>query len=260
MVSKLFKARYYPKGNFLAAATGNNPSYVWRSICEAKPLLISGVRCLVGSGESISIKNQPWLYDAANPYITSDSPTFENNTVASFICNSHEWDEEIIKDLFNERDQRCILRIALVNHREVDSVYWSKENSGVYFVKSAYKMLQDQKGRWRTEDASSLWCKLWKIKAPPKALNLVWRALEGCLPIMTMLVHKHVPVLSTCPAQSSEFAGWLEKVLENSSPNNRAMVVMLCWVIWRARNDKPLNYKQSSMNNVLVLAKQYLVK
>ncbi|XP_074376896.1 putative mitochondrial protein AtMg00310 [Apium graveolens] len=88
MVSKLFKARFYPKGNFLTAATSNNPSYVWRSICEAKPLLISGVRWLVGSGESISIKNQPWLDDAANPYIISDSPTFENNTVASLMGNN----------------------------------------------------------------------------------------------------------------------------------------------------------------------------
>ncbi|XP_074374117.1 uncharacterized protein LOC141714499 [Apium graveolens] len=86
----------------------------------------------------------------------------------------------------------------------VDKLYWIKECSGVYSVKSAYKFLQKQKGEWRQEDSSSLWFKLWRIKAPAKVLNLVWRSLSYCLPTMTMLAQKHVHVLRICPVCQDE--------------------------------------------------------
>lgn len=40
LVSRIYKAPYYPNGNFLSVSLGSNPSYVWRSIWEAKPLLM----------------------------------------------------------------------------------------------------------------------------------------------------------------------------------------------------------------------------
>lgn len=42
LIAKLFKARYFPNSNFLDATLGNNPSFVWRSIWEAKNLVKSG--------------------------------------------------------------------------------------------------------------------------------------------------------------------------------------------------------------------------
>lgn len=52
---------------------------------------------------------------------------------------------------------------------------------------------------WRREDTDSLWYQLWKVKAPPKTLNLLWRALSNCLPTKVVLVRRHVPVSSICP-------------------------------------------------------------
>lgn len=39
LVGKVFKARYYPSGNFLNAALCHNPSYIWRSIIESQTML-----------------------------------------------------------------------------------------------------------------------------------------------------------------------------------------------------------------------------
>ncbi|WJX25326.1 hypothetical protein P8452_14380 [Trifolium repens] len=36
LVSRLFKARYFPHGSFLNSTLGHNPSFEWRSICNAK--------------------------------------------------------------------------------------------------------------------------------------------------------------------------------------------------------------------------------
>lgn len=51
LVSRVFKARYYPEGDFLTANLGNNPNYVWRSVWEARGLIRSGARWQVASGE-----------------------------------------------------------------------------------------------------------------------------------------------------------------------------------------------------------------
>lgn len=82
---------------------------------------------------------------------------------------------------------------------EKDKLYWSKKSSGHYTVKSAYRTLQAQKELWSMTDNSNLWKKVWCIKSPPKALNLLRRALSSCLPTNKMLQQKQVAVLGSCP-------------------------------------------------------------
>jgi hypothetical protein len=36
LITKLLKAKYFPKSDFLSSSIGHNPSYVWRSIWSAK--------------------------------------------------------------------------------------------------------------------------------------------------------------------------------------------------------------------------------
>jgi len=36
LVSRLFKARYFPNSDFIGSNIGHNPSYVWRSILVPK--------------------------------------------------------------------------------------------------------------------------------------------------------------------------------------------------------------------------------
>ena len=39
LVSRIFKARYFPETNFLNASKGNNPSFIWASIMSAQDLV-----------------------------------------------------------------------------------------------------------------------------------------------------------------------------------------------------------------------------
>jgi hypothetical protein len=41
LVTKLFKARYFPRSDYLNAKVGHNPSFVWRSIFSAKMIVRS---------------------------------------------------------------------------------------------------------------------------------------------------------------------------------------------------------------------------
>lgn len=49
------KARYFPKGDFLTAEIGINPSYMWRSILFAQEDVKSGCRRRIGDGASTKV-------------------------------------------------------------------------------------------------------------------------------------------------------------------------------------------------------------
>uniref|UniRef100_A0A803NVG6 Uncharacterized protein n=1 Tax=Cannabis sativa TaxID=3483 RepID=A0A803NVG6_CANSA len=109
LVSKVFKARYFPNGSFLSASLGNNPSYVWRSIFEAKDLIMAGARRSIASGIQTLILGDPWLPDVEDPYVHSIHPGLVNQTVASLMCvQSKQWDKEIIEDLFDLRSNNLM--------------------------------------------------------------------------------------------------------------------------------------------------------
>lgn len=97
------------------------------------------------------------------------------------------------------RHQVCIRQVTLDDSVNEDCLYWKQEVSGIYSVRSAYRLLQTHKNLWRREDDNNMWRQVWRIKAPLKTLNLLWRALSHCLPTLSQLWNKYVPVVDVCP-------------------------------------------------------------
>ncbi|KAL8116144.1 hypothetical protein AgCh_022590 [Apium graveolens] len=132
---------------------------------------------------------------------------------------------------------------------------------GELFSEEHIQAITGEKGAWNTTANNEFWKKLWTIKAPPKALNLVWRASSYCLPTKTMLQTKHVPVDNMCPVCNEgaetifhglvqckttalywkihnpnintkseiEFTEWLTTVLKEQSKQTSAKIITLCW-------------------------------
>lgn len=130
-------------------------------------------------------------------------------------------------------------------------------------------MLQRNNEELIGHDIEEVWHLLWRIKAPPKTLNVVWRALSGCLPTKVQLQTKQVSVLSLCPVCNMEeesimpnlvsysfarqcwslvlpgitwhdnlnFVEWLKSWLKVEDARKSAEIISLCWAIWRSRND-----------------------
>ncbi|KAL1814194.1 hypothetical protein ACET3Z_024259 [Daucus carota] len=150
LVSEVFKARYFPDCSFMDAQIGNNLSFVWRSIWEAKHVIAAGMRWRIGSGNSVNIVGQPWLLGETNPFITTPVQGLQNHKVSALMATDHRgWDEDTLSDMFNIRDQQCIKRINLTESSEEEEIYWGKEVSGHYSVRSTYRLLQQQKNLWR---------------------------------------------------------------------------------------------------------------
>lgn len=112
--------------------------------------------------------------------------------------NSDQWDDDLVNDIFIERDANLILSIPMQRIQE-DSWYWRGEKMGFYSVKSAYAKLRDQKEASNARDNPGFWRKLWNLKIPLKVKHFLWRANSGTLPTKDILISRRVNVCSLCP-------------------------------------------------------------
>ncbi|KAM6598287.1 uncharacterized mitochondrial protein AtMg00310-like [Cannabis sativa] len=149
LVARVFKARYFPHGSFLNATIGSNPSFVWRSILEAQFLVKRGSRWVVGDGTNISILGEPWLPDDENPMIISTHRSLTHAKVCNLLkVDGSGWEEEILDNLLLPRDRELVRSVAVHSRPSNDALCCSLELSGLYTVKSAYKLLEQLNGEF----------------------------------------------------------------------------------------------------------------
>ncbi|KAM6589517.1 hypothetical protein CsatA_012122 [Cannabis sativa] len=291
LVSRVYKARYYPHGNFLTATLGSNPSFIWKSIFESQDIVKMGARIRIGPGTSTNVLHTPWLPSDSQPCITSSHPSLVSCKVSQLMkIDQREWDPDIITDLFIPSEAQLILGIPLSNQVVDDVWYWCKETAGFYSVKSAYRHIQETKGHWASDEGSNFWKKFWKIKVPPKVLHFAWRALTDCLATRDQLRIKHVHVTSACvfcndasettyhlfiecpfsvscwnrsavslsASISTSFFDWFAEKWSRHDGDYIAEILMVSWSIWKARNNLIWNNRVSSAADVVSIAHQSL--
>ncbi|XP_019185981.1 PREDICTED: uncharacterized protein LOC109180726 [Ipomoea nil] len=164
LMSRVYKARYFPTCSYFDAKLGSNPSYIWRGLMEVQDLLRGGSRRHIGDGKTTRIGIDPWLPDSATLFVlTGLNETIAVAPVSSlFVVNRTEWDCECLGDIFEQRDVRLIMSIPLSKRLPPDSWFWAAETKGKYTVKSAYRMLIGEVADTRP------WVRIWELEVPPK--------------------------------------------------------------------------------------------
>ncbi|XP_019171080.1 PREDICTED: uncharacterized protein LOC109166642 [Ipomoea nil] len=196
LAAKLYKARYYPKTDFIDATVGNNPSYCWRSIMAAHGLVCGGIRRRIGNGESTLIGKDPWLLDLDYKIHTVLPHNIYEAGVSCLIDqDTRTWDLDILNDIFDPIDVNRIRRVLVCLGYE-DSWYWYKEHNGSYSVKSAYRSVV---GEIQNNTGFNRWNALWKLNVPPRWKTFLWRAISGILPTTSALASRRVDVSLACP-------------------------------------------------------------
>lgn len=197
LVTKVFKARYFPNGSFLEAKRGSNPSFVWASIWEAQGLLSEGVQWRIGDGRTVRVWGVPWLPDRNNPYVSTPQPSYLNNPQVSSLLypGSYNWDLDLLRDLFCKRDVEQIMSIPIPSLGVDDSLFWKCEEKGVYTVRSGYRLVSGGDMRERGVD----WASLWVLNIPPKVKCFFWTLCTLRLPTKDALHVKHVVCDPICP-------------------------------------------------------------
>ncbi|XP_019192832.1 PREDICTED: uncharacterized protein LOC109187166 [Ipomoea nil] len=199
LVSKLLKAKYYPTTNFLEAKTGNNPSYLWRSIIAGQEVLRRGVARRIGDGGNTKIWEWGWLSDNANPNLhTPYVEELSEARVSGLMMSDGNWDVDILTNIFEEADVQRILATP-VNRLFPDSWRWIGDLRGQYTVKHGYKMLMMVDSHGNEVQNFKAWKLLWLLPVPAKIKNLLWRCARGVLPTREKLRMRQVWIGGGCP-------------------------------------------------------------
>ncbi|GAU41378.1 hypothetical protein TSUD_398150 [Trifolium subterraneum] len=279
LVAKLIKARYFSRSSLFEAPLGYNPSFAWRSRCQARQILSLGCRWRIGSGDNICVMHDPWLRGSANRWVPSPQPAgvYQLSVRDLLHENYKAWNIVKVRNLFSRDVAEKILETPLVSSIREDKVVWEEEINGCYSVKSGYKLAMRYLIGSDKYHVMGNWNGIWKAQVPHKARHLLWRLCRGCLPTRSRLLERRVECTLNCPvcdeeiedelhiffrcavARDSWSAAGLSSVLHNvtyqqtnamdrifavcgnESSDTVGRVAMLLWCIWQNRNDKLCN-------------------
>lgn len=152
---------------------------------------------------------------------------------------------------------------------------WMFEQEGNYSVKSGYEAIQLWKASSNIGPSTStfdnnVYQKLWKIKTIPRHKMILWRIINGTLPVRAELNHRGVNCPILCPRCNSSvetinhlfmkcsntgkvwfgsqlslrmenlpirnFSDWLIDSILSKDDNTIMMIAALTYSLWHARN------------------------
>ncbi|XP_004297906.1 PREDICTED: putative ribonuclease H protein At1g65750-like [Fragaria vesca subsp. vesca] len=137
LVTRVFKARYFPTISFQDAQLGDNPSYPWRRILEGRSVLQASVKWRIGDGTKASIWKDAWIPECPK-YLIQKPPHTPYELVSDLLTPSKDWNEQLVHHLFHPQVAVQIMQIPLNRHDMQDSQYWAPDKKGFFSVKSAY--------------------------------------------------------------------------------------------------------------------------
>ncbi|GAU29295.1 hypothetical protein TSUD_226660 [Trifolium subterraneum] len=240
ILSRVFKAKYYPKEGFLEATLSHNPSYVWRSIHAFQVIVRRGLRWRLGNGNNINVWRQPWLRHSNQPYVTTTmiEGRKEMKVAELIINNSSTWNHELIQHILNDRDAHdttrnltysygkilllkvqnpwCeIAKIPLNLTQQEDAPMWRFSKSGTYSVRFAYYQVMKNiiDNNHLKENGNRK--KLWQLQVP-------------------------------------------NKMMDELNGNDFSYMVMIMWTLWWRRNQKCWDEKSPTIYEVIRRARDAL--
>lgn len=189
LVSRVFRARYFPRGNFLHSVVGHNPSFAWRSIWSSRVLLKEGYRWVIGDGSSIDVFYEPWLRDR------SSLVCFEPSCPGSSCARSYA---PLLNDFLPSHDVARITAVPLYSVSSTDRIMWHFDERGVYTVKSGYRLCMSSFANRDHYKVQGAWDLIWRMKIPPKVWVFLWRCCRGALLTRVQLQRQGNPCAGLC--------------------------------------------------------------
>lgn len=162
-------------------------SPTWRAIEHGLDLLKKGIIWRVRSGTKIQIWRDLWILWAPSLRPSLRRGGTRVRWVSQLMRpGRREWDEKVVHTCFFPHDADAILRIRLWGRDEEDFIAWNYERSGLFSVRSAYKLaLELDQANIRHDSCSSvpdgsrsLYKEIWSANVPPKVRLFAWKVTQ----------------------------------------------------------------------------------
>jgi len=146
----------------------------------------------VGNGTKINLWRDNWIpRENSQSLKISGSVRLCRLRRVSHLINqdSNSWDETKLRRYFHIWDVDEILKIKIPAGDTEDLIAWHYEKSGVFSVRSAYRLAlacDQDLGAVGSSLARNgelpIWKKLWKVPVPPKVRIFAWKLINDGMP------------------------------------------------------------------------------
>ncbi|KAL8134789.1 hypothetical protein AgCh_009705 [Apium graveolens] len=201
LVSRFFKAKYFPDSHILHARRGVGSSFIWQGVITARDEVLQGYRWVVGDGGTIKCNQDPWLVGKNDFKVDQTRPYVDRNMKVNqlFLPGSREWDANKVRNLFSGIDASLILSTRIPALPATDRLAWSKTTNGKYSVKTGYQLWHARNIGVGSISQSNGWSNLWKLDLPHKLKLFLWRFCRNNVPVRSRLSSKGVSLPLNCP-------------------------------------------------------------
>ena len=158
----------------MEAKLGYNPSFVWRSLLEARELIRAASVWKVGDGKSIKVDDHRWL-----PHPPQFRPEAKKNMRVCDLFNpdTRQWHQQLLFHTFMPNTMAEIQLCNLGTTPDRDKLIWKENKKGVFSVKSAYRVAIRMRQADQVEHSSAqrdkrLWNRIWQLHVPPQSQNV----------------------------------------------------------------------------------------
>ncbi|KAL0395324.1 UNVERIFIED_CONTAM: hypothetical protein Slati_4498600 [Sesamum latifolium] len=243
LISRILKARYFPKGDFLSAKSGYNPSYSWRSLLEARFIIKAGSRWRVGYGSNIRVWKDPWLPRPTTFLpITPQSLFLPDLWVSDLLDKDNRcWNSELIEGIFCLEDSNLIKSIPVSNLAIPDFRVWHFNKKGEFSVKSASHIpLSSLMGKKEALPTTSNLNRR-QCRVEPHCSTCGWESetvkhvLLDCNFARQAWALSHLPWKVIC-SWSQGALEWIAEVRKSLDHDQFNSFVIICWQLWGRRN------------------------
>lgn len=182
----------------------------------------------MGYGRSINIWFDFWLSGRKElqQYQPIGAPIENPKQVCSLINRDTQWwDTDLVQRLFPPWIVVGIFKLFLPSESQQDVMFWERERSGTYNVKSGYCLIKQHELNSMTGESFSalqerkLWRHIWQRRAPNRVKIFAWRFDQDNLPTHGKLACRRIldeDKCSFCQARTKDLHHAIFECLEIS--------------------------------------------
>jgi hypothetical protein len=184
---KLLKAKYYPKCELIDTIFTADPSPTWRAVEHGLNHVKQGIIWQIGPRTKVNIWRDPWIAQAPSRWISLKKGHGRMRWVSQLMLpGRREWDEQMLNKCMYSHDVAEVLKIRLLDRLQSDHISWFYEHSGIFRMKSTYKLVV-KVGRRTTEQPGSssqtdgsrpMFADIWRAKVPANVCIFAWRLVQ----------------------------------------------------------------------------------
>ncbi|KAF7802934.1 uncharacterized protein G2W53_042045 [Senna tora] len=210
----------------MKAGIGSRPSHTWRSLLAGRELLSKGLQKFVGDGKTTFIWKDPWI-----PGVGVREPIHPINDapIVTMVCELMNedgtcWDERKLEVVFDAELCRKIRCIPLRRNGQIDSWSWKAEASGLFFVRSCYKLAMEEV--WEQiaiipylfcAVPNGFWKSISKLPLNSRYKIFLWRACIGIIPSIEALKQRGMHIDEGCIMCGTEMENTYHSLVDCSS-------------------------------------------